>query len=206
MLFYCFPVPSASVPFDGRSALDACELMNVGINYLREHVDPTTRMHYSYLAAGEKPNVVPDYAAVHYFIRTKDLKYGYEVLERVRKVAAGAAMMTETDYKLTINVLAAGCIQISAFNDFFYEAMKKVPCTPVWRRRSVATILRSTRRSSNRGAPIWMHNLPKKATSSRSSPNATPNTYEPPSNGDCFTDSRRVFLHSSHKGGDIGPR
>lgn len=119
---------AASVPFDGRSALDACELMNVGINYLREHVDPTTRMHYSYLAAGEKPNIVPDYAAVHYFIRTKDLKYSYEVLERVKKVAAGAALMTETDYKVTINVMAAGCIQISAFNDFFYEAMKKIPC------------------------------------------------------------------------------
>lgn len=118
---------AASVPFEGRSALDACELMNVGINYLREHVEPTTRMHYSYLAAGEKPNVVPDYAAVHYFIRTKDLKYGYEVFERVKKVAQGASLMTETDYKITVNVMASGCIQISGFNDFFYEAMKKVP-------------------------------------------------------------------------------
>lgn len=118
---------AASVPFDGRSALDACELMNVGVNYLREHVDPTTRMHYSYLSAGEKPNVVPKYAALHYFLRTKDLKSNYELLERVKKVAAGAAMMTETEYKVTVNVMAAGCIQISGFNDFFYEAMKKVP-------------------------------------------------------------------------------
>ena len=118
---------AASVPFDGRSALDACELMNVGINYLREHVDPTTRMHYSYLSAGEKPNVVPRYAALHYFLRTKDLKSNYELLERVKKVAGGAAMMTETECKITVNVMASGCIQISGFNDFFYEAMKKVP-------------------------------------------------------------------------------
>jgi aminobenzoyl-glutamate utilization protein B len=118
---------AASVPFDGRSALDACELMNVGVNYLREHVDPTTRMHYSYISAGEKPNVVPKYAALHYFIRTKDLKYGYEVFERVKKIAEGAALMTETECKITVNVMASGCIQISEFNDFFYEAMKEVP-------------------------------------------------------------------------------
>lgn len=118
---------AASVPYDGRSALDACELMNVGVNYLREHVEPTTRMHYSYLSAGEKPNIVPQYAAVHYFLRTKDLKSNYELFERVKKVAAGAAMMTETEYKVTVNVMASGCIQISGFNDFFYEAMKKIP-------------------------------------------------------------------------------
>ena len=118
---------AASVPYDGRSALDACELMNVGVNYLREHVEPTTRMHYSYLSAGEKPNIVPQYAAVHYFLRTKDLKSNYELFERVKKVAAGAAMMTETECKVTVNVMASGCIQISGFNDFFYEAMKKIP-------------------------------------------------------------------------------
>ena len=118
---------AASVPHEGRSALDACELMNVGVNYLREHVEPTTRMHYSYLSAGEKPNVVPKYAALHYFLRTKDLKSNYELFERVKKVALGASIMTETEYKVTVNVMASGCIQISGFNDFFYEAMKKVP-------------------------------------------------------------------------------
>lgn len=128
---------AASVPFDGRSALDACELMNVGINYLREHVDPTTRIHYSYLSAGEKPNIVPKYAAVHYFLRTKDLKYGYEVFERIKKIAQGAALMTETEHKITVNVMAAGCVQISAFNDFFYEAMKKVP-TPAYTEEELA--------------------------------------------------------------------
>ncbi|MBQ6545195.1 MAG: amidohydrolase [Lachnospiraceae bacterium] len=118
---------AASVPFEGRSALDACELMNVGVNYLREHVDPTTRMHYTYLAAGEKPNIVPAYAALHYFLRTKDMKYGYELLDRVKAIAEGAALMTGTTCKITVHVMVPGCIQISSFNDFFYEAMKKVP-------------------------------------------------------------------------------
>lgn len=135
--FFGTSAHAASVPHEGRSALDACELMNVGINYLREHVEPTTRMHYSYLSAGEKPNVVPKYAALHYFLRTKDLKSSYELLERVKKVAAGAAMMTETEHKVTVTVMASGCIQISAFNDFFYEAMKKVP-TPSYTEEELA--------------------------------------------------------------------
>jgi len=118
---------AAVFPEKGRSALDACELMNVGVNYLREHTEPTTRMHYSYLSAGEKPNVVPRYAALHYFVRTKDLKSNYEMYERVSKCAQGAAIMTETDYKITVNAMVSGCIQISDFNQFFYESATKVP-------------------------------------------------------------------------------
>lgn len=118
---------AASTPEKGRSALDACELMNVAVNYLREHVDPSTRMHYSYLAGGDKPNVVPNYAALHYFLRTRDLKSNYDLLERVKKCAQGAAMMTETEYKITINAHTPGCVQIVDFNRFFYEATAKIP-------------------------------------------------------------------------------
>ena len=125
--FFGIEAHAAAAPEHGRSALDACELMNVGVNYLREHVEPTTRMHYSYLSAGDKPNVVPRYAALHYFLRSKDLKSNYALYERVKKIAAGAALMTETEHKVTVNAMVSGCIQISAFNDFFYEAMKKVP-------------------------------------------------------------------------------
>ena len=110
-----------------RSALDACEIMNVGVNYMREHVESTTRIHYSYLAAGEKPNIVPDYAALHYFLRTKDLKSNFELLERIKKCAQGAALMTETEFKVTIISHGPGCIQINGFNRFLYEAATKVP-------------------------------------------------------------------------------
>lgn len=125
--FFGTTAHAAAAPEKGRSALDACELMNVGVNYLREHVEPTVRMHYSYLAAGEKPNVIPRYAALHYFLRSKDLKSNYELFERVKKIAAGAAMMTETEYKITVNAMVTGCVQISAFNDFFYNSAIKVP-------------------------------------------------------------------------------
>lgn len=125
--FFGTSAHAAAAPEQGRSALDACELMNVGVNYLREHTEPTTRIHYSYLSAGEKPNVIPRYAALHYFIRTKDLKSNHEMFERVAKCAQGAAIMTETDYKITINAMVSGCIQISDFNQFFYESAAKVP-------------------------------------------------------------------------------
>jgi len=125
--FFGTSAHAAVFPEKGRSALDACELMNVGVNYLREHTEPTTRIHYSYLSAGEKPNVIPRYAALHYFVRTKDLKSNYEMFERVSKCAQGAAIMTETEYKITVNAMVSGCIQIADFNQFFYDSAKKVP-------------------------------------------------------------------------------
>jgi len=89
---------AAAVPHLGRSALDACELMNVGVNYLREHVTDDVRMHYSYLNAGEKPNVVPDYAKTWYFIRGKDRATVNDTTARVLDIAAGAALMTGTKW------------------------------------------------------------------------------------------------------------
>ena len=56
-------------PHNGRSALDAAELMSVGANYLREHVTSDIRIHYSYKEAGTAPNIVPDKAAVWYYVR-----------------------------------------------------------------------------------------------------------------------------------------
>ncbi len=118
---------AAAAPEKGRSALDACELTNIGLNYLREHVEPTVRMHYAYLSGGGRPNTVPRYAACHYFLRSKDLKSNYELFERMKKIVQGAALMTETDYKITVNAMVSGCAQISAFNQFFYDSMKKLP-------------------------------------------------------------------------------
>lgn len=125
--FFGTSAHAAVFPEKGRSALDACEIMNVGVNYLREHCEPTTRIHYSYISAGEKPNIVPAYAALHYFVRTKDLKSNYETFERVAKCAEGAAIMTETQHKITVNAMVSGCMQISDFNQFFYESAAKVP-------------------------------------------------------------------------------
>lgn len=88
---------AAAAPFLGRSALDAAELLNVGVNYLREHMLPTSRIHYAYLdAGGPAPNIVQSRVVIRYTVRALELNDMLELADRVRKVAQGAAMMTET--------------------------------------------------------------------------------------------------------------
>lgn len=94
---------AAAQPHLGRSALDAVELMSVGVNYLREHMPQDARIHYAYLDAGGKaPNVVQANAAVRYSIRALKLHEMLALVERVKNVARGAALMTDTtvDFKL----------------------------------------------------------------------------------------------------------
>ncbi|MHC4396247.1 MAG: amidohydrolase [Planctomycetota bacterium] len=98
--FYGKTAHGSADPWNGRSALDAVELMNIGVNFLREHMEPTARIHYVIPNAGMAPNVVPDYARVWYFVREKDRESVDELYDRVLKIAAGAATMTETTHKL----------------------------------------------------------------------------------------------------------
>lgn len=89
---------AGAAPELGRSALDACELMNVGVNYLREHIISDARVHYAYLdCGGEAPNIVQDHASLLYFVRAPKLYQSEEILNRIRKIAEGAALMTETE-------------------------------------------------------------------------------------------------------------
>ena len=87
---------AAANPETGRSALDAVELMNVGVNYLREHIPDAARIHYVITNGGGAPNVVPDEAEVWYFIRSPERYQVDELTVRVRNIAEGAALMTET--------------------------------------------------------------------------------------------------------------
>ncbi|MEO1599635.1 MAG: amidohydrolase [Pseudomonadota bacterium] len=88
---------AAGAPELGRSALDAVELMNVGINYMREHMPDDARVHYAYLdAGGVAPNVVQAKATVRQLVRARDLPGLRALLARVKKIAEGAALMTET--------------------------------------------------------------------------------------------------------------
>ncbi|HVL23000.1 MAG TPA: amidohydrolase [Thermomicrobiales bacterium] len=87
---------AAANPESGRSALDAVELMNIGVNYLREHMPEKARIHYVITKGGGAPNVVPDDCEVWYFIRSPERHQVEELSERVRKIAEGAALMTET--------------------------------------------------------------------------------------------------------------
>jgi aminobenzoyl-glutamate utilization protein B len=82
---------AAAAPWSGRSALDGVELMNIAVNYLREHVQTTARMHYVITEGGEAPNVVPDRASVWYYIRNTDERLE-ETYKRVQDCARGAAL------------------------------------------------------------------------------------------------------------------
>ncbi len=97
---------AAAAPHLGRSALDAAELMNVGVNYMREHMPSDARIHYAYLnAGGIAPNVVQSAAKLRYLVRAADLPGLWPLVERVKQVAQGAALMTETS--VTTSVVSA---------------------------------------------------------------------------------------------------
>ena len=94
---------AAAAPHLGRSALDAVELMNVGVNYMREHMPSDARVHYALLdTGGIAPNVVQAHARVRYSIRARDLPGMLALVERVKKIAQGAALMTETAVEVRI--------------------------------------------------------------------------------------------------------
>ena len=106
MVDYAFagrPAHAAAAPHLGRSALDAVELMNVGVNYLREHMPDGARVHYAMLdSGGIAANVVQANAKVRYIVRAADLAELKALAARVAKVAAGAALMTETEMTSTV--------------------------------------------------------------------------------------------------------
>lgn len=117
--FRGIPAHAAAAPQAGRSALDAVELMNVGANYLREHVIEQARIHYVITNGGLAPNVVPDYAEVWYYVRAPKRADVREISQRLYKIAQGAELMTETKMEYE---LLAGCYNIVA-NDVLGKQM-----------------------------------------------------------------------------------
>ena len=94
--FHGHAAHAASDPWNGRSAVDGLELFTHGVNLMREHVKPTTRLHYTIVDGGDVPNVVPEYAKVWLWVRDLKRSEVESLLARVRKLAEGAATMTET--------------------------------------------------------------------------------------------------------------
>ncbi|HSR49521.1 MAG TPA: amidohydrolase [Acidobacteriota bacterium] len=90
----------AADPWNGRSALDAVELMNYGVNLMREHVKPTTRIHYVIPNGGEAPNVVPEYAKVWYYVRDINREEVEGYYQRILNIAQGAALGTGTTHEV----------------------------------------------------------------------------------------------------------
>lgn len=89
-------------PWNGRSALDAVELMSVAVNMMREHIEPTGRIHSVTTHGGEAPNVVPAYARVWYYVRDHDRQRVEKNYAWLLQIAEAAAMATQTEHKVTL--------------------------------------------------------------------------------------------------------
>ena len=90
---------ASSDPWNGRSSVDAMELYTTGLNYYREHILPTSRIHYQFEAAGDVVNVVPDYAKIWTRLRGNSVEHVNVLYDRALDIAKAAAMMTGTTYE-----------------------------------------------------------------------------------------------------------
>lgn len=119
---------AAMSPELGRSALDALELMNTGVQYLREHVPTDTRIHYAITnTGGSAPGTVQPYAEALYLMRAVQLPQVKELYERVNKVARGAAMMTETEVEIEFIKACSNMVINSELNQVMQRNLEQVP-------------------------------------------------------------------------------
>jgi aminobenzoyl-glutamate utilization protein B len=126
IIFYGKTAHGAVDPWKGRSALDAVEIMNMAVNLLREHTLPENRIHYVISNGGDVPNVVPPKAAVWYFVRGKSRAEVDALFKRVLNCAKGAAIATETEYKLVWNSAVHGKLVNQRGSKAMYDNFKRI--------------------------------------------------------------------------------
>lgn len=119
--FYGSSSHASSDPWNGKSAVDAMELYTTGLNYYREHILPTSRIHYQIEKAGDVVNVVPDFAQIWTRLRENNREKVDVLYERALKIAEGAALMTGTTHEIK---LISGIYEIQV-NRTGAEAMQK---------------------------------------------------------------------------------
>ena len=119
---------AAANPDQGRSALDAAELMNVGVQFLREHTKRTDSIHYSFLdVGGPSPNVVQPTARVLYMVRSDTVRNAKKLLARVDNVARGAALMTDTQVSIRQIDGTSNTLSNAVLEKVLYDKFKQVP-------------------------------------------------------------------------------
>src|SRR5215472_11703008 len=122
---------AAAAPHLGRSALDAVELMNVGVNYMREHMPSDARIHYALLdAGGIAPNVVQARAKVRYLIRARELPELTRLIDRVRKIADGAALMSETRVESQVVSAVSNLLANTPLEKAMYDNLQRLGPPP----------------------------------------------------------------------------
>ncbi|MBP0969719.1 MAG: amidohydrolase [Oscillospiraceae bacterium] len=123
---------AGGAPHLGRSALDAVELMNVGCNYLREHMIDQARVHYAYSdAGGTAPNVVQSHAVIKYEVRAPKVNQMQELFTRVVDIAKGAALMTGTEMNYEITMAFSDYIQNKTLAPIMSDALREAG-PPAW--------------------------------------------------------------------------
>lgn len=126
--FHGIAAHAAGDPYNGRSALDAAELMNVGVQFLREHMRPKESVHYSIAdAGGISPNVVQPIARLIYMVRGETVRSAKALLARVDKIAQGAAMMTETTLTRRQIDGTADTLSNRVLEKLLYRNLKEAP-------------------------------------------------------------------------------
>ncbi len=117
---------AAGDPQNGRSALDAVELMNIGANFMREHMISDARLHYVITHGGDAPNIVPAEAEVHYFVRAPERHQVEELYARLINIAKGATLMTETTMEIDFLSGMYNTMYTKVVDDVISNSMKKV--------------------------------------------------------------------------------
>lgn len=137
---------AAACPELGRSALDAVELMNIGVQFLREHMTDDCRIHYAITnAGGVSPNVVQSEAEVLYMVRANRVKQSVELQKRVDKIAQGAALMTETSFERIFIDGTADLLPNFALENLLYKNFEKIGAPKYTEEeKSFAASIRST--------------------------------------------------------------
>ncbi len=124
--FHGIAAHAGGSPWLGRSALDGVMLMDAGVNYMREHVPPDTRIHSVVTSGGQAPNVVPAFAQVWYFLRAPRRAQVEEMFQWMSDIAQGAALMSGTRHEIEF---ITGCYELlpnNALSDLLYEKMAAV--------------------------------------------------------------------------------
>lgn len=158
---------AAAAPHLGRSALDAVELMNVGVNYMREHMPSDARVHYALLdAGGIAPNVVQAHAKVRYLVRARNLPELNRLIERVKKIAEGAALMTETKVDVQIISAVSNLLGNTPLEKAMHDNLQRLGPPPfdeadrAFARKIQATLTEEDVESSFRRAGMPMKDVP----------------------------------------------
>lgn len=123
--FYGVAAHGAAAPHLGRSALDGAQLMDVGVNYLREHIIQEARIHSVITSGGQAPNVVPAYAQIWYFVRAPQRSQVEEIYARMLDIAKGAALMSGTTYDIDF---VTGCYDVlpnSVMSNLMLEKLRE---------------------------------------------------------------------------------